>query len=145
MPFRPVEAIAGTLIELDEKLTPGPISRLRDWNYQRVENHVASLTLPELEAEIARYQKLEPAATLIIGSLALADHAGIIALLTQHEIDPFPIAVSAGPSALTIGLVSATRGIVRNEELKILENDLTQRRAGRIGLAGQARGVSGKG
>lgn len=142
MPFRPVDALAGVLINLDEKLTPGPIGRLRDWHYQRVEDHIASLTLPELEAEIGERQKLEPAATFIIGSFALADHAGVTALLIQHGVEPFPLALSAGPSALTICLMSVTRGIVREEELKILNDDLAERRAGRIGLAGQGRSSS---
>lgn len=139
MPFRPIEAMAGAFIDLDQKLTPGPMSQLRDRHYQKFEDHVASLTQAELEAEIAKYRRLEPAATLIIASLGLADWFGIIHTLDLREVNPFGVALSAGPVALTISAMSATRGIVRTEELNILHQDLAERRAGRLGLAGQSR------
>lgn len=139
MSFRPIDAIAGALIDLDEKVTPGPMSRLRDWHYQKFEGHIASLTLPELEAKVASYQKLEPAATFIIGILGLADYFGAVGVAAQHNVDPTALLMTGGPGALTISLMSATRGIVRGEELKILTADLSERRAGRIGLAGQPR------
>ena len=76
MSFRPLDAI----VELDRKLTPGPIGGLYVRHYETVRQRAASLPTDALILEIARYKKAEQS-RVAIALLAVFDVVGAAAVL----------------------------------------------------------------
>lgn len=121
MPFRPLDA----LVELDRRLTPGSIGRLYIAHYKNVRQRAASLSTDTLIAEIARYQKAEPARLLI--SVGMVAEFVLIPEVFARE---FPVETVLGVLVATpfVVLFGLHRGTVKLHDREIMEEELNQRR-----------------
>lgn len=102
----------------------------RKWilrRYENIEARAATLDDQALAQEILKYDK-NFRNTLLIGSLGVANYYGLLVLSGRYgEKAPLIVLMSAGPAFLAISAMSATRGIIRQEERQIFENEERKR------------------
>lgn len=111
-------------LETGTEIVMGPYSRFIQKHYEEVRAKAASTSDIELARAILWYKKLEPRSTVVIAGLGLADFWGLLEVIGRYDLLPtFAVALSAGPAAMAISAMSATRGIVRGEERMIFEEE----------------------
>ena len=99
-------------------------------HYAKFEETVSVLSDEELKTERARYNH-NTRNDLTITGLAITAEASAAAVIAPH-VDPRVILFSAGPAAIVASFVGITRGILRNVEKGILQEEI-ERRQGTTG------------
>ena len=121
-----LETVQNTLSRINQ--SEGPIKRFYNAHYQKIEVTAAQLSDNDLVKRIVRYKKAEPLNTFLITGLGVTD-AYLLAELASHSpnLHPLVLPLLAGPVALGIGLIGPHRGMVRDEEKKIYQQELSER------------------
>ena len=94
-------------------------------HYAKFEETVSGLSDEELKEERARYNH-NTRNDLTITGLAVTAELSAAAVIAPH-VDPRVILFSAGPAAAAACLVGITRGIIRDGEKGILQEEIERR------------------
>lgn len=118
-------------LQSKKAISDNPISWLSPKrHYAEFRETVSGISREELEAERARYSH-NTRNKLTITGLALAAELGGAAIVAPH-VDPVVLLISAGPMALVPSFIGLTRGILRDVEKGILQEEI-ERRQGATG------------
>lgn len=108
-------------------ISDNPISWLTPkQHYAEFRRTVFGLSREKLETEITRYGHNTRNKLTITGLAVAAELGG--AAIAAPNVDPVVLLVSAGPMALVASFVGITRGILRDVEKGILQEEIDGRR-----------------